>query len=193
EKRPGTVGPPGPHTDKDLNPNQNPTQAPDENSGRNTGTNTAEKTAPTPTPHQPTQEQKEEDDHAQDHHPGEGGYSDRSTPAGGVGVIPAGDRGGDNIGPDTPDGGRGSGGGRRKGCLLWLLPLIMGAIGALAVLLLFNFFGNEEETGIQEAGQTAVESDQESVPEDSRNELDDIKQQIEENSGNSAEGITDTT
>src|SRR5699024_6393724 len=41
--------------------------------------------------------------------------------------------------------------------------------------------------------QTAVESDQESVPEDSRNELDDIKQQLEEDSGNSAEGITDTT
>src|SRR5699024_11809834 len=101
---------------------------------------------------------------------GEGGYSARSPPAGGVGVIPAGNRGGDNVGPDTPDdsrggppadGGRGSGGGRRKGCLLWLLPLIMGAIGALAVLLLFNFFGNDGETGIQEGDQTAIQSDQE--------------------------------
>lgn len=202
EKGPGTVGPPGSHTDPDLNPNQNPTPAPDEDSGRDTGTDPAENAAPTPTPNQPAQEQKEEADPAQDYHPGEGGYSDRSTPAGGVGVIPAGNRGGDNIGPDTPDdsrggppadGGRGSGGGRRKGCLLWLLPLIMGAIGALAVLLLFNFFGNDGETGIQEGEQTAVESDQESVPEDSRNELDDIKQQLEEDSGNSAEGITDTT
>ncbi|KKK34001.1 hypothetical protein WN59_10405 [Salinicoccus sediminis] len=195
----GEGTPPASHTDPDLNPNQNPTPAPDEDFG----TDPRENAAPTPTPNQPTQEQKEDADPDRDYHPGEGGYGDRSAPAGGVGVIPAGNRGGDNIGPNEPDDrrggppgddGRGSGGGRRRGCLLWLVPLIMGAIGALAVLLLFNFFGSDDGgTGIQEGEETAVESEQEAVPEDSRNELEDIKQQIEENSGNSADGITDTT
>src|SRR5699024_7853663 len=163
----------------------------------------AENAAPTPEPNKPTEEQKAEAAPERDYKPGEGGYSDRSAPAGGVGVIPAGNRGGDNVGPNEPDDGRGgppgddgrgSGDGRRRGCLLWLVPLIMGATVAPAVLLIFNFFGNEDEgTGIQDGEETAVESDQEAVPEDSRNEHEDIKQQIEENSGNSAEGITDTT
>src|SRR5699024_2837107 len=158
----------------------------------------AENAAPTPEPNKPTEEQKAEAAPERDYKPGEGGYSDRSAPAGGVGVIPAGNRGGDNVGPNEPDsrgGSPGDDGGRKgRGCLFWLAPLIMGAIGALAMLLLFNVFGNDDEgTGIQEGEETAVESDQEAVPEDSRNELEDIKQQIEENSGNSADGITDTT
>ncbi|WP_017548071.1 S1C family serine protease [Salinicoccus carnicancri] len=168
--------PPESHTDPGLNPDQNPAPAAAEDSGRGAGTDPAENAAPTPAPNQPAGEQKEDAAPERDHHPGGGG----------------------STGPDEPDsrgGPPGDDGGRKgRGCLFWLVPLIMGAIGALAMLLLFSVFGNDDEgTGIQEGEETAVESDQEAVPEDARNELEDIKQQLEENSGNSAEGITDTT
>ncbi|WP_052749818.1 trypsin-like peptidase domain-containing protein [Salinicoccus halodurans] len=199
-----------PYTDPDLNPNQNPQPNPDAGPDREPGTDPAKNASPTPDPNRPTQEQKGEADPDRDYGPGESGYEDRSAPAGGVGVIPAGNDGGDNIGPNEPDrtqrdgdgnppgnDGKGSGGGRRKGCLgALLLPLIMGALGALAVILLFNFFGDGGEdggTGIQEGEQTAVESDQEAMSDQAREEIDNIKEQIQEDSGNTEKEVTDTT
>ncbi len=193
------------YTDPDLNPNQNPKPE--------TGTDPAQNAAPTPEPNQPAQDQKAEAAPDAGNRPGDTA-DDRTAPAGGVGVIPAGNKGGDNVAPDTEDRGRDngggpprdddgggkSGGGRRKGCLgALLLPLIMGALGALAVLLLFNFFGNDGSgpgdvgEGIQKGEQTAVDSNDEAMNDDSRKEIENIKEQIQENTGNSKKEVSDTT
>lgn len=204
EKAPGMAS----HTDPDLNANLNPEPGPE----HEPDTDPEQNAAPTPNPNQPTQEQKAQADPDRDFGPGESGYEDRSAPAGSVGVIPAGNAGGDNIGPNEDvqdrarekgDGepprnngtGNNKGGGGRKGCLgALLLPLIMGALGALAVLLLFQFFGDDEAgTGIQDGEQTAVESDEEAMSDQAREEIDGIKSQIQEDSGDSEKEVTDTT
>ncbi|WP_411843674.1 trypsin-like peptidase domain-containing protein [Salinicoccus sp. HZC-1] len=217
----GADRPPDRSTDPDYNaaptpdPNQ-PGREADVDRRPDAGRDPDFNAAPTPEPNQPTQDQKEEADPDADYGPGESGYRDRSAPAGGVGVIPPGNAGGDNYsrgnrdrgeGKEPPrednDGtGNGSGGGGRRsrrgrGCLgAFLIPLIMGALGALLVLLLFNFFGDNGEIGTpgtKEGQETTGDSEDAGMTDEARQEIDGIKEQIQQDSGDTEKEVSDTT
>ncbi|GAB3063386.1 S1C family serine protease [Salinicoccus sesuvii] len=112
-------------------------------------------------------------DAVEDYGPGEAGYRDGSAPAS-MGAT----RSGSNRG-----GGDNSGGGRRGGCLSsLLLPFVAGLIGALVMLLLFNLF-NGNDNGSTPDG----------VSQEDNQEMEEIKGQLQEQSGNEDKEISDTT
>lgn len=121
--------------------------------------------------------------------PGEEGYRDKSAPAsmgGTVGMTP-GAEDADRRGVDN--GGNGNDGNRRRGCLGgFLLPFIAGLLGALAMLLLFNFMNDDGGSG--NSGEDAAD---ESVSEENQQEIADVKDQLQEESGNADKQISDTT
>lgn len=154
-----------------------------------------------------TQEQKAAADEPQDYGPGEEGFADKSAPAGAVGVTSAshetsasGDSGSGGSGSGN-NGGSGSGGRGGRGWLRSLLiPLIAGVVGALIVLLLYSTFSDSDSTETADQPSTqdeqpaqVEEGDGESMTEENRQEIDDIKEQMQQESGSSGEGITDTT
>ncbi|WP_271396982.1 S1C family serine protease [Salinicoccus roseus] len=132
--------------------------------------------------------------------PGEEGYRDRSAPASMGGTA------GMTTGPDDADrpsdeerhindGNGGNDGNRRRGCLGgFLLPFIAGLLGALAMLLLFNFLNDDGSGGNgTEDGADTEEAADRSVSEENEQEMEDIKGQLKEESGNSEKVVSDTT
>ncbi|WP_271400356.1 S1C family serine protease [Salinicoccus roseus] len=132
--------------------------------------------------------------------PGEEGYRDRSAPAsmGGTAGMTAGSDDADRPSDDERhinDGNGGNDGNRRRGCLGgFLLPFIAGLLGALAMLLLFNFLNDDGSGGNgAEDGADTEEAADRSVSEENEQEMEDIKGQLREESGNSEKVVSDTT
>lgn len=132
--------------------------------------------------------------------PGEEGYRDQSVPAsmgGTVGMTAGSDDADRPAGDDRHihDGNGGNDGNRRRGCLGgFLLPFIAGLLGALAMLLLFNFLNDDGSGGNgTEDGADTEEAADRSVSEENEQEMEDIKGQLKEESGNSEKVVSDTT
>ncbi|MCG1009997.1 serine protease [Salinicoccus sp. ID82-1] len=119
-------------------------------------------------------------DGSRDYAPGEEDYRDNSAPAS-MGGTPA------NTSGRGPSDGNGNGGGRRRGCLgSLLLPFLAGLIGALAMLLLFNLFDDNNDGG-------GTGNPDDGVSEENRQEIEDIKGQLQEQSGDENKQISDIT
>ncbi|MFC3420098.1 S1C family serine protease [Salinicoccus hispanicus] len=121
-------------------------------------------------------------DGSRDYGPGEAGYADNSAPASMGGAT----RNTSGRGPTDGNGGRG---GRKKGgCLSsLLLPFLAGLIGALAMLLLFNLFDDND------SGGSGAQDPDDGISEENRQEIEDIKGQLQEQSGDENKQISDTT
>lgn len=117
-------------------------------------------------------------DDSQDYGPGEAGYRDNSAPAS-LGVAT---RSGSGSGKGDGNGGR-----RRGGCLSsLLLPFLAGLIGALVMLLLFNLFSGNDGSSVSQAPEDGVSDE-------NRQEMEEIKGQLQEESGDENKQISDTT
>lgn len=185
-------------SDQEQSPQENMTDGRNPLSSEPQNDGTEYQTASDNTEERPATARRREDEPVpeteREYAPGEEGYRDRSAPAsmgGTVGMTPgADDADRRDVDDDRNDGGgNGDGGNRRRGCLGgFLVPFIAGLLGALAMLLLFNFLNDDGGSG-----NNSEEAADDGISEENRQEIEDIKGQLQEESGNSDKAVSDTT